>query len=110
MDDARTACSFLIPGYHILRDEVVGAEVEVNGMFGIADQQDIAWADPEKHIVYHLHSEDVSGEELLRSPKVSRHRINADYTIKKLPMQYALGVSCINNIFCRKRSVPYSIP
>ena len=65
-DDARTACSFLIPGYHILRDEIVGIEVEINGMFGIADQQDIAWADPEKHIVYHLHSEDVTGEELLK--------------------------------------------
>lgn len=65
-DDARTACSFLIPGYHILRDEIVGVEVEVNGMFGIADQQDIAWADPEKHIVYHLHSEDVTGDELLK--------------------------------------------
>ena len=65
-DDARTACSFLIPGYHILRDEIVGVEVEINGMFGIADQQDIAWADPEKHIVYHLHSEDVTAEELLK--------------------------------------------
>ena len=65
-DDARTACSFLIPGYHILRDEIVGVEVEVNGMFGIADKQDIAWADPERHIVYHLHSEDVTGDELLK--------------------------------------------
>lgn len=68
-DDARTACSFLIPGYHILRDEIVGVEVEINGMFGIADQQDIAWADPEKHIVYHLHSEDITGEELLKIAK-----------------------------------------
>lgn len=59
-DDARTACSFYIPGY------TVGEEVEINGMFGIADKNDIAWADPEAHVVYHLHSEDISEDELLK--------------------------------------------
>lgn len=68
-DDARTACSFCIPGYYILSGETAGVETEINGMFGIADKQDIAWADPEKHIVYHLHSEDITGEELLKIAK-----------------------------------------
>jgi hypothetical protein len=35
-------------------------------MFGIATNCDIVWADPERHVVYHLHSEDVMGEELLK--------------------------------------------
>lgn len=65
-DDARTVCSFHIPGYHILRNEVVGEEVTVGGMFGIADEEDIAWADPETHRVFHLHSEDITGAELLK--------------------------------------------
>lgn len=65
-DDARTVCSFHIPGYHILRNEVVGEEVTVGGMFGIADEEDIAWADPETHRVFHLHSEDITGSELLK--------------------------------------------
>ena len=65
-DDAKTACSFLIPGYDILRGQTAGEEIEINGLFGIATNCDIAWADPENHVVYHLHSEDVMGEELLR--------------------------------------------
>lgn len=65
-DDARTACSFRIPGYHILKDETVGEEIEINGMFGIVTDKDIAWADPKTHIVFHLHSEDITGEELLK--------------------------------------------
>lgn len=65
-DDARTACSFLIPGYDILKGQTAGEEIEINGLFGIATNCDIAWADPENHVVYHLHSEDVMGEELLR--------------------------------------------
>lgn len=61
--DAKTVCSFHIPGYEM---QPVGEEVEINGMFGIATNCHIAWADPETHVVYHLHSEDVMGEELLR--------------------------------------------
>ena len=64
-DDARTVCSFFIPGYYILKDIVVGEEVEINGMFGIATGNHIAWADPETHRVFHLTSEDIIGEELL---------------------------------------------
>jgi len=64
-DDARTACSFFIPGYYILEDIVVGEEVEINGMFGIATGNHIAWADPETHRVFHLTSEDVLDEDLL---------------------------------------------
>jgi len=65
-DDARTACSFFIPGYKILKGKIVGEEVTVNGMFGIVSTHDIAWADPETHRVYHLHSKDISPEELLK--------------------------------------------
>lgn len=65
-DDAKTACSFYIPGYHILKEQVVGEEVEVNGMFGILADRHIAWADPEKHVVHHLFSEDVTRDELLK--------------------------------------------
>ena len=65
-DDVKTVCSFFIPGYNILNGQVAGEEVEINGMFGIATNLDIAWADPEKHVVYHLHSNDVLGEELLK--------------------------------------------
>lgn len=61
--DAKTVCSFHIPGYEL---QPVGEEVEINGFFGIATNCDIAWADPERHVVYHLHSEDVMGEELLK--------------------------------------------
>ena len=68
-DDARTACSFLIPGYDILKGQTAGEEIEINGLFGIAASCDIAWADPERHVVYHLHSEDVLGEELLKVAK-----------------------------------------
>lgn len=61
--DAKTVCSFHIPGYEF---QPVGEEIEINGMFGIATNCDIAWADPERHVVYHLHSEDVLGDELLK--------------------------------------------
>ena len=36
VDDAKTICSFFIPGYRILNGVIVGEEVEINGMFGIA--------------------------------------------------------------------------
>lgn len=65
-DDAKTACSFHIPGYHILKGEAVGEEVEINGMFGIVTDEDIAWANPKKHVVFHLHSENITGDELLK--------------------------------------------
>lgn len=64
-DDAKTAASFFIPGYHILKNEVVGEEVEICGMFGIMTDNHIAWADPDTHLVFHLYSEDVTGEDLL---------------------------------------------
>lgn len=65
-DDAKTICSFFIPGCNILKGEIVGEEVEINGMYGLAAENDIAWANPETHVVYHLYSKDVTGEELLK--------------------------------------------
>jgi len=65
-DDAKTVCSFHIPGCNILKDIMVGEEVEIGGMFGIASKNDVAWADPERHVVYHLYSETVTGDELLK--------------------------------------------
>lgn len=65
-DDAKTVCSFRIPGCNILEGIIVGDEVEIGGMYGLAADNDIAWADPETHVVYHLYSEDVTGEELLK--------------------------------------------
>jgi len=65
-DDAKTICSFFIPGCNILTDEIAGEEVEINGMFGLAAKNHIAWADPETHVVYHLYSEDVTADELLK--------------------------------------------
>ena len=63
-DDAKTVCSFFIPGY--ARGIAVYEEVEINGMFGLATENHVVWADPETHRVYHLTSEDVIGEELLK--------------------------------------------
>jgi hypothetical protein len=72
-DDARTVCSFFIPGYHILKNEVVGEEIEVCGMFGIMTDNHIAWADPQRKVVYHMYSESVTGEALLEvAQSVSR--------------------------------------
>lgn len=65
-DDAKTVCSFFIPGYDILRGIVVGDEVEINGMFGIAAETDVAWADPETKRIFHLYSNDITGAELLK--------------------------------------------
>ena len=64
-DTARTACSFYIPGSNILDGVVMGEETRINGMFALVTGNHIAWADPDKHIVYHLTSEDVLDEELL---------------------------------------------
>ena len=65
-DDARTVCSFWIPGCDILRGIMVGDEVKINGMYGIASGNHIAWADPETHRVFHLTSEDILGDDLLK--------------------------------------------
>lgn len=65
-DDAKTVCSFWIPGCDILRGIIVGDEVEINGMYGIASGNHIAWADPETHRVFHLTSEDILGDDLLK--------------------------------------------
>ena len=65
-DDARTVCSFWIPGCDILRGIMVGEEVEINGMYGIASGNHIAWADPATHRVFHLTSEDILGDDLLK--------------------------------------------
>lgn len=65
-DDVKTICSFTIPGCNILEGILVGTEVEINGMYGLAAEHDVAWADPEKHIVFHLNSKELSGEELLK--------------------------------------------
>ena len=65
-DNAKTVCSFWIPGCDILRGIIVGDEVEINGMYGIASGNHIAWADPETHRVFHLTSEDILGDDLLK--------------------------------------------
>ena len=64
-DDARTVCSFFIPGSNIDNGIVVGEEGEVCGMYALITGNHIAWADPERHVVYHLYSEDVIDEALL---------------------------------------------
>ena len=64
-DNAKTACSFFIPGSDILKGVVIGEETEINGMFALATGNHIVWADPERHVVYHLTSEDVLGDALL---------------------------------------------
>ena len=65
-DNAKTVCSFWIPGCDILRGIMVGEEVEINGMYGIASGNHIAWADPETHRVFHLTSDDILGDDLLK--------------------------------------------
>lgn len=65
-DNAKTVCSFWIPGCDILHGIMVGEEVEINGMYGIASGNHIAWADPETHRVFHLTSEDILGDDLLK--------------------------------------------
>ena len=64
-DDAKTICSFQIPGCDILNGIIVGDEIEVNGMYGLATGNHVVWADPENHVFYYLYSEDVTGSELL---------------------------------------------
>lgn len=68
-DDAKTICAFQIPGCDILKGIIVGDEIEINGMYGLATGNRVVWADPETHVFYYLHSEDVTGEELLKVAK-----------------------------------------
>lgn len=65
-DNAKTVCSFFIPGCNILDGEIVGEEAEISGMYALVTGNHIAWADPQRHVVYHLTSEDVLNEELLK--------------------------------------------
>lgn len=74
-DDAKTAASFYIPGYVSRREEIVAEDVEISGMVGIQSDNHIAWADDTTHQVFHLYSEDVSGEELL---KVAQSVVRSD--------------------------------
>ena len=66
-DDAKTVCSFFMPKN---RDgELLAETVEINGMFGYFSRTDVVWADPEKHMVYHLHSKHITIEELLNTAR-----------------------------------------
>ena len=65
-DDAKTICAFQIPGCDILKGIIVGDEIEINGMYGLATGNRVVWADPEAHVFYYLHSEDVTGDDLLK--------------------------------------------
>ena len=44
-------------------------------MFGIADEENMVWDDTERHIVYHIYSEDTSPEEL---PKIAQSIVQQD--------------------------------
>ena len=68
-DDAKTICSFQIPGCDILEGIIVGDEIEISGMYGLATDNRVVWADSENHVFYYLYSEDVTGEELLKVAK-----------------------------------------
>ena len=64
LHDAKTVCSYFIPGYE--RGVAFYEEVKVCGMFALATERHIVWADPVLHKVYHLTSEDITGKELLK--------------------------------------------
>ena len=61
--DPEAACACYMPKNHLGAREC--EETEINGMFGYTRKDHIAWADPEKHVVFHLFSEDITPEELL---------------------------------------------
>ena len=65
VDNAETACSFYIPGCDALSGNIVGQRTEIDGMFALSSGSDIAWADTERHVVFHLSSEDITPKELL---------------------------------------------
>lgn len=69
VDNAETACSFYIPGCDALSGNIVGQRMEIEGMFALSSGSDIAWADTERHVVFHLSSEDITPEELLEVAK-----------------------------------------
>ena len=49
----------------VLNGNVVGERMEINGMFALSSGLDIAWADTERHVVFHISSEDITPEQLL---------------------------------------------
>ena len=55
-DDAKTACACYMPKN--AQGEINARETEISGMFGYVRTHHIAWADPERHVVFHLYSED----------------------------------------------------
>ena len=61
--DPEAACACFM--HRNRQGEIEAEEIQVNGMFGYVRRSHIAWADPHKHVVFHLYSEDLSGEELL---------------------------------------------
>ena len=65
-DDVKTICSFFIPGCNIEQGIISGVEGEICGMYALIGGNHIAWADTERHIIYHITSEDVIGDELLK--------------------------------------------
>ena len=69
VDNAETACSFYIPGCDALSGSIVGQRMEIDGMFALSSGSDIAWADTERHVVFHLSSKDITPEELLEVAK-----------------------------------------
>lgn len=64
-DNVQTICSFQMPEFDANMNRVEPIETEINGMYGLMTDTTIAWADPERHVVYKLYSKDVIGEELL---------------------------------------------
>lgn len=65
-EDEQTICDYKIPQYGPNGEEIIGQETEICGMYGLTSERDIAWIDPENKVIYHLHSEDVTGETLLQ--------------------------------------------
>lgn len=64
--EAKTASAAFIPGYQSSKGKIPHEEIEVDGMFGLMTDEDITWADTKKDHVFHLYSEDVFPEELLK--------------------------------------------
>lgn len=65
--DPTSACATFMPRNPM--GEIIGEKTEINGLPGYMLEEEIAWADPDRHIVYHLYSEDVTGEALLEVAK-----------------------------------------
>ena len=62
--DPKAACATFM--HRNQQGELVAEEIQINGMFGYVRRNHIAWADPDTHVVYHLYSEDISADELLK--------------------------------------------